>query len=87
MGGVNDDILTRWGANIRSARGGDGRARRNGGLSQPQLAALVGVNASTISRWEAGLMEPDRTHKAALALALGVSVADLFPLDAEAVVA
>jgi transcriptional regulator with XRE-family HTH domain len=34
------------------------RFREEAGLSQPQLAALVGVSTSTIVRWEKGYTEP-----------------------------
>lgn len=80
---MSDPTLKVWGANIRRARGGDQRHRHDGDgahhLTREDLAASIGVAESTISRWERGQREPSRKHKAALAVALGTTVADLFP--------
>jgi len=51
-------------------------ARLRADLTQPQLAALSGVDQGTISRLEAGLFEPQFQTLLKLARALGT------PLDA-----
>jgi DNA-binding XRE family transcriptional regulator len=53
----NDLLLLAEGRQLaRSGRGA--RIRRRAGLSQGELAELVGVDASTISRWESGERAP-----------------------------
>ncbi len=52
-------------------------ARRDAGLSQRALAAIVGVGCSTISRWEAGEAKPSREHLAGIALHCGTGVLEL----------
>ena len=54
--------------------------REGRGLSQLALATLIGVEQSTVARWEQGA-KPRETHARALASALGISVDDL---DAQA---
>ena len=44
------------------------------GLTQPQLAALVGVSSGMISIWENNVNEPKASNLTALATALDVSV-------------
>ena len=44
------------------------------GLTQPQLAALVGVSSGMISIWENNVNEPKASNLKALATALDVSV-------------
>ena len=44
------------------------------GLTQPQLAALVGVSKGMISIWENNINEPKASYLKALAIALDVSV-------------
>lgn len=56
------------------------RARREGDLSQRELAALLGVDQATVSRWETGQAVPDVLTFARV-LALGGL--DLAVLDAE----
>ena len=56
------------------------RARREGDLSQRELAALLGVDQATVSRWETGQAVPD-VLTVARVLALGGL--DLAVLDAE----
>jgi transcriptional regulator with XRE-family HTH domain len=52
--------------------------REQMGLSLAELGGLVGVDASTLFRWEAGEREPRTTDKLAdYARVLGVSVDDL----------
>lgn len=57
-------------------------ARGAAGLSQPQIAAAIGVKQQQVSSWEHGTRIPDR-HRAALAKALGVDLADLLAWIAE----
>jgi DNA-binding XRE family transcriptional regulator len=45
--------------------------RTDHGFSVAQLAVKVGVDRSTVTRWEEGKLVPDATHRAALAKALG----------------
>ena len=65
-----------WGRNIRAAR-------EALGMTQTQLADLVGVRQPTIVRWEAGVNEPKFSHCLALARALNKDMADLFPIEDE----
>lgn len=51
--------------------------RQELGLSQTQLAKLVNVAQTTISKWERGLSQPSREETARLALALQVAVIEL----------
>lgn len=51
--------------------------RTNAGLSQDDLAELVGVSQPTISRWEDGTMTPNTDKLRSLAKALGVTIEDL----------
>lgn len=70
------------------------RFRERAQLNQAQLAERVGVQQATVQRWEAGNREPKHADLEKLALALGVTVAQLFggdiadaiPDDAEVVV-
>lgn len=61
------------------------RAEREAvGLSQEKLARQVDVTLRTIQRWESASTErtePKLSQVAALALALGCSVSDLWPLE------
>lgn len=47
------------------------RARGRAGMSQATLAARVGVNEKTVSKWERGVQSPSR-HLVAIEDALGV---------------
>jgi transcriptional regulator with XRE-family HTH domain len=49
------------------------RLRTERGLSQPELAAVLHVDHATISRWETDRRTPQRTHRAGLSAALGIS--------------
>src|SRR5262249_9126739 len=60
-------------------------ARRKAvGLSQENLAHIVGVDRSTVVRWERADTEPQPWHRPKLAEALKVSVEELAQLLAEA---
>lgn len=54
-------------------------------LSQRQLAELVGVQPSTISRWETGNGYPDQSIIGDLARELGLTVDELLGVDEEQV--
>ena len=45
--------------------------RENRGMTQEQLAGMVGYNRTVISRWETGVMEVRPHEAAALATSLG----------------
>ena len=47
------------------------------GLTQPQLAEIVGVSKGMISIWENNINEPKATYLKALSLALDVTVDQL----------
>lgn len=51
--------------------------RENRGLSQKQLAKLIGVSNSRVSNWEQGLNRPDADIIADICRALQVSPSDL----------
>ena len=48
--------------------------RKKAGLSQMDLADLLGVSRQSVSKWETGEANPDVSNIAALAKALGVTV-------------
>ena len=52
-------------------------ARESKGLTQPELAELVGTAEARISRYENGRIEPKLVMASALALALGLSLDEL----------
>ncbi|OLT10929.1 hypothetical protein BJF78_28325 [Pseudonocardia sp. CNS-139] len=53
------------------------QARKAAGLTQEELAHRVGVERSTVGRWEAGESEPQPWHRRKLAQHLGVTPNDL----------
>src|SRR5262245_6251394 len=64
--------------------GGRLRELREGkGLTQPQLAELVGVKRDAVARWEADVREPGWSNVVALAKALGVRCEDFLQAPAE----
>ncbi|MGH3626807.1 MAG: helix-turn-helix transcriptional regulator [Sciscionella sp.] len=56
------------------------RARKTAGLTQERLAEVLGVERSTVVRWEAGTSEPQPWLWPKLGRALGVSRTQLAPL-------
>jgi len=48
------------------------RLRHERGMTQAQLAVVVGVDRRTIRRWESGQSKPRNSHLIRLALALDV---------------
>ncbi len=57
------------------------RLRRDGGLTQRDLAMRLGVDRRTIQRYELGQIFPVPEMLAALVLALGLRFEDLFALS------
>ncbi|MGW4494344.1 helix-turn-helix domain-containing protein [Streptomyces sp. NPDC004376] len=53
------------------------RRRRTLGYSQEKLAQLVGVDRTTVGRWESGRIAPHPTQRRALAAVLEISLAEL----------
>ena len=56
------------------------------GLTQEQLAEVVGVSRQTIAKWESGETAPDLEHAAALAEALGTSLDGLVNFEGNGLV-
>lgn len=61
------------------------RKRRAVGFTQESLAERLGVDRSTIARWERGSSDPQPSLRLALADALGVSMSDLDSLLADGI--
>jgi transcriptional regulator with XRE-family HTH domain len=59
-------------------------ARRAAGLTQQELAALIGSDTGTVSRWERGRRNPRKTTILAVASVLNVTASALRGEDAEA---
>lgn len=57
--------------------------RKIKGLTQAQVAELVGVTVSSVKKWELDLIDPNTDKLIALALALGVSTDYLFGRDTD----
>jgi len=57
------------------------KAHKQKGLTQEQLAEVIGVSRSAISKWESGDMEPTIDNLAGLARVLNVSADHLLGLD------
>ena len=55
--------------------------RRERGISQPQLAAAIGVSKGVISFWENGVNEPKASYIVALCKFFGVSSDYLLGLE------
>lgn len=51
--------------------------RHRYGLTQKELAALIGVDTKTVIRWEAGRSRPTDRHLLRLVRVLGVSLDDV----------
>lgn len=50
------------------------KLRDNSGLTQPELAKRIGIDTSTISRWEKGSREPSLEQSIALSRSLGITL-------------
>ncbi len=53
--------------------------RKLKGLSQSEMAKMLGITQSHLSRWESGSVAPNTANVLALAKVLGCQVSDLFP--------
>ena len=53
--------------------------REEADLTREQLGEMIGVSKSTISNWERDLTDPTPTQRQDVAMALGVSMSDVFP--------
>ena len=73
---VTRQALSRWGQTLR-------QVRRSQGLSQGDLAEMVGVTTPTVSKWESGAVTIRDSHKVKVAAALNTEVGFLFPLTVE----
>ena len=62
---------------MTSPRTGLTRRREALGLSKTRLAKIVGVNRTTVHRWESGDSDPMAVHRSPLARALQLSVIEL----------
>lgn len=69
---------------MRQARPLLAARRKAAGFSQEALAERLSVDRSTIVRWEHGLTDPQPWHRPKLAVALGLSAAELGELLGEA---
>jgi len=56
--------------------------REEKGMSQTELASLVGLKQTTISQYEKGSRKPDLARAKKLSDALGISLDDFFCLTA-----
>ncbi|QUN08019.1 MULTISPECIES: helix-turn-helix transcriptional regulator [Bacillus] len=54
------------------------KLRKNFDLSQEELADVIGVHQTMISKWELGLKDPNKVHKIKLAKFFKVTVEYLF---------
>lgn len=52
-------------------------ARQEKGLTQEQLAAMIGVTQGAVAQWENGLSHPSFTKIPRLADALGITIDEL----------
>ena len=48
--------------------------RKEKGLTQDALGAMLGISGKAVSKWERGLSQPDEAHMARLIDLLGLSV-------------
>lgn len=70
-----DSLRVLWGVNIRVAR----EAKEH---TQAELGKRVGVNQSTVAKWEKGTISPTRDNMVLLARVLEAEAREMFPLDA-----
>ncbi|HEQ3553527.1 MULTISPECIES: helix-turn-helix domain-containing protein [Bacillus] len=54
------------------------KLRKDLDLSQEELAEIIGVHQTMISKWELGLKDPNKAHKIQLAKFFKVTVEYLF---------
>lgn len=70
---MNDELFSRVSHNLKTMR-------ENTGYLQHEVAQIIGVHKSTLSRWEAGIVDPGILGLVTLGNFYGVSVIDI--LDA-----
>jgi transcriptional regulator with XRE-family HTH domain len=70
---VHDRLRRRWAANIKAAR----KAK---GMSQFDFAEQVGVDQTTVSRWERGKAIPTENSKVRIGEVVEADARELFPL-------
>jgi transcriptional regulator with XRE-family HTH domain len=59
-----------------------GELRKAAGLTQQQLADILGVNRTVVTNWEIGISKTPAKYLLALAEALGCTVEDLLRPEA-----
>lgn len=69
-----NDLRLRWGQNVAAAR------LEAGYETQAALAAALGVEQQSVSRWERGAAAPTDRMKVLIADLFGVDARQLFPL-------
>lgn len=57
------------------------KARKAAGMTQQELANLMGLNRATISKYESGLIEPTSSQLEKMAEVLGVTIHKLLGID------
>jgi transcriptional regulator with XRE-family HTH domain len=72
-----DQLSMRWGLNLQAVR-------EERGLSRSELAELVGLHQSNLSRIENGKQRPSDEMRLLIAEVLDVLVADIFDYDEQA---
>lgn len=72
--GKSKNIRKTFSAKLKSAR-------EKKGITQQALAEQIGISASTVGKWETGIIEPDLTDLFFLSHALDVSVDTLLGID------
>lgn len=58
-------------------------ARKTAGLTQEQLAKLLGINRATLSRYESGEIDPPLSQLNRIADTLNIPIEDLLGIDRE----
>ncbi len=53
-------------------------ARKAAGMTQAEFAAIIGVDRSTVTKWERGSAYPSSDKLPEIAAALGCTIDDLF---------
>src|SRR3954453_10911823 len=70
-------VCKRYAHGVTRRRAELAKARRAAGLTQEELAHRLGVDRSTVGRWEAGTVDPTLRARRELADALGVDAVAL----------
>lgn len=71
--GAGKEHAARWGASIR-------RRRKQKGMSQTELASLLGLTQAAVTQWERGVTAPSVDNQLAIAKALDTDPQTLFAL-------